>query len=171
MRSKTPILPANSLNYFKFSFQVSPPFTYGPGVQPILMTCSEPPAGTLAVVSGWGTTTPGGSFASQLQAVEVFIIQHEECNAAYANYSLITVNMICAVGPDGSKGPCEGDSGGPLVANGELVGIVSWTLSCALDGYPGFYSNIATLWSFITEQTGVRCNQMSHRAHDSFKIT
>ena len=64
--------------------------------------------------------------------------------------------MICAGVPDGGKDACLGDSGGPLVVGDKLVGIVSWGLSCALTDYPGVYSNVATLRSFVTEQTGVQ---------------
>ena len=64
--------------------------------------------------------------------------------------------MICAAVPGGGKDACQGDSGGPLVVNGVLVGIVSWGLSCALADYPGVYSNVATLQSFVTKQTGVQ---------------
>jgi len=159
MGGKTLIFPVEPLNNFSFSLQVSVPFTFGTGVQPISIKCTEPPAGVLAVVSGWGTLTPGGSLPSQLQAVEVFITDRAECNTAYASYGGITVNMICAAVPGGGKDACQGDSGGPLVVCDKLVGIVSWGLSCALADYPGVYSNVATLRSFITNQTGVQCVQ------------
>jgi len=156
MRSKTPDFRVELLNNFSVSFQVSVPFTYGPGVQPISLTSTEPAAGSLAVVSGWGILSPGGSLPSQLQAVEVYITSRAVCNSAYAAYGGITVNMICAAVPGGGKDACNGDSGGPLVVGGKLVGIVSWGLSCALADYPGVYSNVATLKSFVTEQTGVQ---------------
>jgi trypsin len=155
MRSKTHIFPAEPLNNFKVSFQVSVPFSFGSGVGVIPLTHKEPAAGTRCVVCGWGTTTPGGSLPSQLQAGVVYIISRAECNAAYADYGGITVNMICAGVPGGGTGACQGDSGGPLVCGGQLAGIVSWGLSCALAKYPGIFSNIATLRNFITEQTGV----------------
>ena len=120
------------------------------------MTSTEPPAGSLAVVSGWGALTPGGSLPSQLQAVEVDITPRAACDSAYADYDGITQNMICAAVSGGGKDACQGDSGGPLVVNGVLVGIVSWGLSCALADYPGVYSNVATLKKFVTEQTGVQ---------------
>ena len=156
MRGKTPIFTLEPLNNFSVSFQVSVPFTYGTGVRPIPMTSTEPTAGTLAVVSGWGTLTPGGQLPSQLQAVELYIVSSEECNSAYGAYGGITVNMICAGVTGGGKGACQGDSGGPLVVFGQLVGIVSWGVGCALADYPGVYSNIATLKSFFTDTTGVQ---------------
>ena len=157
MRDKTPIFPVEPLNKFSVSFQVSVPFTYGPGVQPISLTISEPAAGSLAVVSGWGTLNFGDiDLPSELQAVEVYIVPREECNSTYANYDGITENMICAGVPGGGKDACQGDSGGPLVVGGLLVGIVSWGIGCAEADYPGVYSNVAPLRSFVTEQTGVQ---------------
>jgi len=135
--------------------RVSVPFAYGTGVQPIALSSTEPAAGALSVVSGWGTLTPGGSLPSQLQAVEVDITSRAACNSAYAQYGGITINMICAGVTGGGKDACQGDSGGPLVVGNQLVGIVSWGLSCALADYPGVYSNVAPLKSWVTQQTGV----------------
>ena len=141
---------------FILLFQVSVPFTYGTGVQPIPLTTTEPAGGAVSTVTGWGTTTPGGSLPSQLQVVQVFITPRAECDAAYVAYGGITANMICAAVPGGGKDACQGDSGGPLVVGGQLAGIVSWGLSCALPDYPGVYSNVYTLKDFITQQTGVQ---------------
>jgi trypsin len=64
--------------------------------------------------------------------------------------------MICAGVTGGGKDSCQGDSGGPLVVGDRQVGIVSWGVGCAEADYPGVYSNIATLRSFVTEETGVQ---------------
>jgi trypsin len=157
MQDKTNIFPAELLNNFGVSSQVSAPFTYGPGVQPISLTSSEPAAGSLAVVSGWGSLAYGDhDLPSQLQAVEVFITSRAECNNSYAVYGGITNNMICAAVTGGGKDACQGDSGGPLVVGGQLVGIVSWGAGCAEPDYPGVYSDVATLKSFVTNTTGVQ---------------
>jgi trypsin len=135
---------------------VSVSFTYGTGVQPISLTSSEPAAGALAVVSGWGTLSSGSSsLPTQLQAVEVNIISSTSCNNAYSEYGGITARMICAGVSGGGKDSCQGDSGGPLVVSGSLVGIVSWGAGCAEADYPGVYSNVAVLRSFVTDETGV----------------
>jgi len=157
MRGKTPVFPVEILSNFSVSYQVSVPFNYEPGVQPITLTSSEPPAGSLAVLRGWGTLNYGDStLPSQLQAFEVYITSRAECHSAYAVYGGITVNMICAGVPGGGKDACQSDSGGPLVADGQIVGIVPWGFGCAEPNYPGVYSNIVTLKSFVTKNTGVQ---------------
>jgi secreted trypsin-like serine protease len=156
MRCKTPVFPIEHVNDFSLSFQVSVPFTYGPTVQPISMTSTEPAAGSLSVSSGWAKLIHGEYIRTQLQAVEVFITSRVECDSAYADYDGITENMICAAVPDGGKDACLGDSGGPLVVGGQLVGIVSWGIGCKGAQYPRVYSNVATLKSFVTQVTGVQ---------------
>ena len=58
--------------------------------------------------------------------------------------------------PGGGKDAFQGDSGRPLVASCQLVGIVSWGAGCVEADYPGVYSNVATLRSIVTENTGVQ---------------
>ena len=121
MQSKTSIFPVETLNNINAPFQVSVPFIYGLGVQPISLTSTQPAAGSLSVVSGWGTLNYGDSdLPSQLQAVDVFITSAAECNNAYAEYGGITVNMICAAVPGGGKDNCAGDQGGALFLAGNL---------------------------------------------------
>jgi len=157
MRGKTPVFPVETLNNYSVPFQVSVPLTYGPAVQPISLTSTEPPAGVLSVVSGWGgLSSDSGIYPSQLQAVEVYITSFAQCNNAYVIYGGITVNMLCAAVPGGGKDACQGDSGGPLVVGSQLVGVVSFGFRCALADHPGVYSNIAALKSFFTQVTGVQ---------------
>ena len=157
MRGKTSVFPKEHLYDFSVSFQVSIPFTYGPEVQPISLTSTEPVADSLAVVSGWRKLKHGDwPLRNELQAVDVNITSREECNTTYAVYDGITENMICGARPAEGNSACNGDSGGPVVIEGILVGIVSWGIGCTETGYPIVYSNIATLKSFVTNTTGVQ---------------
>ncbi|PSN50402.1 hypothetical protein C0J52_08570 [Blattella germanica] len=134
--------------------RVSQPFQYSESVQPISLTSEEPAAGTPVVVTGWGALEYEGSSPSQLQQVQVNIVDHEECSKAYTKYGGVTDREVCAGVSQGGKDSCQGDSGGPLVANGVQVGVVSWGEECALKGYPGVYSSVANLRSWILSQSG-----------------
>jgi trypsin len=138
--------------------------------KPISLTSSEPDFSSLATVSGWGSLSSGGSLALQLQAVEVDIISRAACSSAYASYGGITENIISAGVTGGGKDACCGDEDGPLVVGGQLIGIVSWGIGCAEPNYPGVYSNVATLKSFVTEQTGVQKDADVTRCHSTRKF-
>ena len=102
------------------------------------------------ILQGWGTTSSGGSISEDLLKVEVPFVDKETCEQDYTGYT-ISDNMLCA----GEKGKdsCQGDSGGPLVAynNGSpvLVGVVSWGIGCAFEGYPGVYAKVSNYLDWI----------------------
>ena len=84
---------------------------------------------------------------------------NEECKAQYVDSFSggqggidpeavgISEQMICASIAAGGKSSCQGDSGGPLVLNTnegwQQIGVVSWGIGCAAQGYPGVYARIA----------------------------
>lgn len=114
---------------------------------------------TVGTVTGWGTTSPGGSTSSVLMQVQVLLLTPSDCvaNSAYGSGSLSN-NMICAGYPSGGKDSCQGDSGGPLVVpNGKgghvLAGIVSWGNSCAVANYPGVYTRVANYQTWLQKHT------------------
>ncbi|MEV8440888.1 serine protease [Actinosynnema sp. NPDC051121] len=106
--------------------------------------------GTSARIYGWGTTSSGGSASRYLLGATVPVTSDATCRTAYSNYS--STAMVCAGYPNGGTDTCQGDSGGPLVAGGKLIGATSFGRGCALAGYPGVYSRIATYYSVITAQ-------------------
>merc|ERR1712037_618482 len=93
----------------------------------------------ICTVSGWGTTSEGGSLARVLQKVDVPVVSDEHCRDSYGQ-SDITESMICAGLDQGGKDSCQGDSGGPFMCGNQLSGVVSWGYGCAEAGYPGVYT-------------------------------
>ncbi|KAJ9596142.1 hypothetical protein L9F63_027233, partial [Diploptera punctata] len=113
----------NDYDYDVALLRMSTPFVYSNAVQPISMTTVAPSAGTAVVVTGWGALFAGGYSPSQLQQVQVNIVDQQECNRNYRLYGGVTDRMICAGVSQGGKDACQGDSGGPLVSSGKLVGV------------------------------------------------
>lgn len=122
-------------------------------VQPIPLRDSLPKDNTKALVSGWGHLVEGGfgGNSNELQAAEVDIFPNSKCTEGYGD--VITDRMVCAGVEEGGVDACQNDSGGPLEVDGELLGIVSWGKGCAQKGFPGVYSSIPSLRSWIIETT------------------
>ena len=79
----------------------------------------------------------------------------EVCGNDYASSGYtITDGMICA--GEAGKDSCQGDSGGPMVGTNKagetvLVGVVSWGIGCAQEGYPGVYARVAYFLDWLQE--------------------
>jgi len=102
-------------------------------------------------VSGWGTTSSGGSVSNVLLYADLSYISNSACNMAY-NGDIDGFEMCAS---QSGKDSCQGDSGGPLVisdfSNGKplLVGVVSWGIGCASPIYPGVYARVSYFYSWI----------------------
>ncbi|WP_229075683.1 serine protease [Actinoplanes sp. DH11] len=114
-------------------------------------------AGTFTVM-GWGQTQETSVRQEQrLHYANVPTIPDEACAKAYrqAGVELVRDESICA-GRHGVD-TCQGDSGGPMVrrdgSRWVQVGIVSWGLGCARDGYFGVYTQISKFRVAIREAT------------------
>lgn len=115
--------------------------------------------GTLATVTGWGTTTEGGSIPDQLQQVQVPVVSTAACNAPDSYGGQVTENMLCAGYAQGGKDSCQGDSGGPLVVpdgNGGWLqaGIVSWGNGCAAPNFYGVYTRVTAYEGWVRQYAG-----------------
>ncbi|XP_022825250.1 trypsin delta-like [Spodoptera litura] len=110
------------------------------------------PAGTGAVVSGFGTTSYEGSSSEVLKAARVSIVSQSVCARAYLRIATIGAGMVCANGSNPPKDACQGDSGGPLVVRNVLVGIVSWGEGCANTNYPGVYTRVSEYSPWIRQK-------------------
>lgn len=110
-------------------------------------------AGDTATVVGWGATSEGGSGSNSLKEATVPIVSDASCTASYG-IQHVPSQHLCAGYPQGGTDTCQGDSGGPLMVRNAsnqfiLAGITSWGNGCARAGYPGVYSEVANLTTFI----------------------
>lgn len=117
--------------------------------------------GAAAILSGWGEMDPKaptqeepGRMPTALQATMMPIIETEACANANEWYQqMVTGTMMCAGFMEGGVDGCQGDSGGPLVrvVDGRvtLIGVVSWGIGCAQEGFPGIYTNVSHELKFI----------------------
>ncbi|OCT93742.1 transmembrane protease serine 2 [Xenopus laevis] len=107
-------------------------------------------------ISGWGTTSDGGSISYSLMAASVPLISSITCNQAAVYGGAITSSMICAGYLSGGTDTCQGDSGGPLVTKTNslwwLVGDTSWGYRCAKANKPGVYGNATVFLEWIYSQ-------------------
>ncbi|XP_065338023.1 trypsin-1-like [Cloeon dipterum] len=138
-------------------WRVDPPFVFDTNTDAVQLPAqgTESTAGSRMTVSGWGTTSYGGSASPDLLKVDVPIVSKTECSSNYAAYGGIPPNQICAGEAAGGADSCQGDSGGPLFRNGELRGIVSWGNGCAWAGFPGVYTEVSAYRDWINLNTGV----------------
>uniref|UniRef100_A0A3B5RAT8 Granzyme K-like n=1 Tax=Xiphophorus maculatus TaxID=8083 RepID=A0A3B5RAT8_XIPMA len=109
---------------------------------------TEPAAGSVCKVAGWGKTKNDATTMSDvLMSTNVTVIDRMKCNSKdYYNLApYITKNMICA-GWNGKikADTCQGDSGGPILCNEDLVGVTSFGHGCGIQNKPGVYA-------FLTE--------------------
>ncbi|CAB3368340.1 Hypothetical predicted protein [Cloeon dipterum] len=135
-------------------WRVASPITWNRFTQPAALSTGNPGTGELATVSGWGTTSFGGSASPVLLKVNVLILDHTECDKIYGG---VSADQICAGLAEGGAGFCQGDSGGPLflAGGGPVVGVASWGDGCDFPGYPGVYTDVWSNRDFISSTTGV----------------
>lgn len=119
---------------------------------PLAPQGDDPAAGEVLIVSGWGTTSEGGSIPAALRTVEIPVVSRADCNTQYGAGS-ITARMICAGVPQGGLDACQGDSGGPYVSKSRnvLVGLTSWGYGCARPTHAGVAARIGepAVWTWI----------------------
>ncbi|KAF5287772.1 hypothetical protein FQA39_LY15708 [Lamprigera yunnana] len=98
--------------------------------------------GMNSVISGWGRTEQG--VPNKLQRTDVRTISNEECGKSYLN---LLDSQICTYSPY-NTGICGGDSGGPVTHNGIQIGIVSFTVPCAV-GHPDGHTRVSSHYDWI----------------------
>lgn len=125
----------------------------------------------MATVIGWGGREgyaagegPTSDFPDVLHQVDLTLFENQECANMMAEAQGITQSvtphemgvetvMVCAGTYTGGRGSCQGDSGGPLVLETnegyQQIGVVSWGIGCAAQGYPGVYARVAEFLPWV----------------------
>jgi trypsin len=150
------------------------------GIPIDLLRASGPAMGASASISGWGTTSFGGSMTDALHRASVQILSRPNgvCGSYGTDYH--HASMICAGMPNGGVDTCQGDSGGPLVvgsgASVRLVGITSFGRGCGNAAYPGVYTRVSAFrqwleshldaeWTSVVLPCGTAsCSNFTHRS-------
>ncbi|KAG7204747.1 hypothetical protein KM043_005160 [Ampulex compressa] len=107
--------------------------------------------GSTVRVLGWGAKKVLGPISDELRHAAVIKISTEDCASHYEGH-LLTNRMFCIFSEEIS--PCVGDSGSPAISAGTLVGVTSWSRSCAYE-YPTAYAAVSEVRSWINEITGI----------------
>ncbi|XP_078545055.1 transmembrane protease serine 12-like [Lissotriton helveticus] len=106
-------------------------------------------------ITGWGTTSQGGTSAVLLQEAQVDILSTSLCNKPGWYDGAISSNMICAGYADGGIDSCQGDSGGPFVCyvpqymRYYQMGITSFGYECGKPSHPGVYTRVENYRNWI----------------------
>jgi len=99
------------------------------------------------VVAAWNT---GNNFQ---QALNVPIINRDQCNGLPINFGRITESMLCAGVLTTGSGVCPINMGGSLYCNGRLEGVLSSGFSCGTQANnPGVYTQVRFYIPWIEEQ-------------------
>jgi len=109
-------------------------------------------ANTPAVVSGWGTTSEGGSTSDVLKETTITILSDTDPKCTIgAGENPLKPGKMC--GYKQGTDSCQGDSGGPLVVKEDgrftVVGVVSYGIGCARTGYAGVYARVTNYLNWI----------------------
>lgn len=110
--------------------------------------------GTELTLVGWGLDEHG-EYPSTLQETKLPIDDMAYCTAKYGalGYRINATMVFCAGYRSPQSDACNADSGGPafLHSHGSyvLVGVVSWGEGCAKEGFPGFYTRVASYIPWI----------------------
>lgn len=101
-----------------------------------------------------GTLAFFGERPEILQEVVLSYLTTKDCKSSAIDFS-VTNNMVCATAP--GKDACTFDSGGGLILENRsrwfLVGTTSFSMFCALSGYPGVCTKVINYLQWIHDVT------------------
>lgn len=169
---------ANDIALLRLAYPID---TANPGIKIIRLVSPEEEQlgliapGTMATITGWGTTQYMGEQPDQLQVGTLPIISVETANQWFAETSqgmnTVLESMLPAGYEEGGVSGCHGDSGGPLAVkdssdNFVLAGITSWGNICGAPKQPAVYTRVPYFYHWIMENSQIDVN--FEPSHDNF---
>lgn len=115
------------------------------GSETVALASTNAVAGQYATIAGVGTNANGAP-SRWLREAQVKILPNSACYEAYDN-EFVASTMLCAAAS--GKDACWDDFGGPLIVAGKLQGIISWGRGCADPGFPGVYTRVDAVKSWV----------------------
>lgn len=130
-----PAMYANDIGLF----HVNDSIVFNERTQIVELGTENPPTGANVTMTGWGSPELNWPPMERLQTINLTIIDHAECKAAWDGNEGVDIGHICTFTKEG-EGACNGDSGGPVMWEGKLVGVVNWGAPCAV-GKPDMHAS------------------------------
>lgn len=149
--------------------------TFTVNVQPIGLSPNIIVPGIFAQVSGWGSSTQTGGIASNnLLRLNTTIISNDDCRSRHSQQTALKIfdSKICTFTRT-SEGTCfgmtakfnlcklfyddssnAGDEGGALVFNGQIIGVASFQVPCAI-GRPDVFEGVVSSRLWLLSTTGL----------------
>ncbi|NWY06590.1 TMPS9 protease, partial [Nothoprocta ornata] len=153
---KHPFYNVYSLDYDVALLELSAPLKFSSTIRPICLPDNSHifNEGARCFITGWGSTKEGGLMSKHLQKAAVNMIGDQACKKFYPVQ--ISSRMVCAGFPQGTVDSCSGDAGGPLACKEPsgrwfLAGITSWGYGCARPYFPGVYTKVTAVQSWIAQ--------------------
>lgn len=120
----------------------------------IVGTIKSPVPETPVIIAGYGTVAFGSTPSNILRSANIHVMDINQ-DSKYDPSDKYPGNFLAGdfeilSDPNDNQDTCQGDSGGPLYSTDKiLMGLTSWGNGCALDNYPGFYTNVAYFAQWI----------------------
>lgn len=138
--------------------QTERPIVFSAFVQPISISRQRVRAGDVVTVGGWGgedagfnPNVPENGMAEEMNVIDLNVISNLECRRRLLRLPLfnmlITNNVFCTFMGRG-VGLCSGDSGSGVTLNGQLVGVTSMAIPCAV-GFPDWFPRLDVYANWI----------------------
>lgn len=110
------------------------------------------------VIMGYGKDNFNGNLTNKLQCslINVMNIEQTRLPSSWVNQNMVIAgDYNDPNNPNDNEDSCQGDSGGPMFGNyGRnktpiLIGLTSWGVGCAWDGFPGIYTKVGNYVNWI----------------------